>query len=143
MRRMTAPLFKKLSPNGQAPQQNKLGDAGYDLCASEHIIIEPGQIVKIKTGIAIELDPGTFGLILDRSSFGAIGLKVMGGVIDSNYRGEILVCILNTSINRYNFGIGDRCAQMVILNHGCREFVEANQLSDTDRGSQGFGASGR
>lgn len=97
---------------------------------------------KIKTGIALEIPDGHVGLICDRSGMGSKGFKVMGGVIDSIYRGDVTVCLTKVG-NSAKIKAGDKIAQIVILPIANPELVEVEELTDTARGEKGFGSSGR
>lgn len=150
--------FKKLDPKAKAPTKNNPQDAGYDLYALEDVEVK-GLIsnsimsnvisdyedyvpTKIKTGIALEIPDGHVGLICDRSGMGSKGFKVMGGVIDSIYRGDVTVCLTKVG-NSAKIKAGDKIAQIVILPIANPELVEVEELTDTARGEKGFGSSGR
>jgi dUTP pyrophosphatase len=116
--------------------------AGLDLycVAGEEIVA--GGVTKIPTGIHVEIPEGWVGLIRDRSSLGAKGISVLGGVIDSDYRGEIFVCLTKTS-GTYFFNPGDRIAQLVVVPHYVGQPTEVLSLSETARGEGGFGSTGK
>lgn len=134
--------YMKLHERGQAPTQGRDGDAGYDLYASHSHNCYKGVVTKVRTGIAVEIPEGMVGVIMDRSGMGAKGFKVMGGVIDSNYRGEVMVCLFNASQGTHRVEIGDRVAQMVVVPCSSEGFVEVTELTDSERGEKGFGSSG-
>jgi dUTP pyrophosphatase len=141
---------KRVAPNAKLPVRNNPNDAGLDLYALEKVEVDFGVVVKVKTGIAIELPPGTVGLILDRSSIGSKGIKVFGGVIDSDYRGEILVVLGRVATNwddnifePYTINEGDKIAQLVVLPILLPIPYEVSELTDTSRGVNGFGSSGQ
>jgi dUTP pyrophosphatase len=138
-------LIKKINELAIIPHRNKLSDAGLDLFSIDNVTIKSNQAVatKIKTGIAIEIPNGYFGLISDRSSIGSKLIKVMGGIIDSGYRGELIVCLVNLGINEYNINIGDKIAQLLIIPYNTSKIIEVNELSETERGDKGFGSSGQ
>jgi dUTP pyrophosphatase len=98
---------------------------------------------KIKTGIAFEISHEQYGQILDRSGMGSKLLKTLGGVIDSTYRGDVTVMMMNLSFKDYQIKKGDKIAQMVILPVNLTRPVKVNALTDTVRGVNGFGSSGR
>lgn len=98
---------------------------------------------KIKTGIALEIPKGQYGRISDRSGLGSKAIKVFGGTIDSSYRGDITVCLMNFSFFDYHIKAGDRVAQIIIQKYEKSELIEADELSVSDRGNNGFGSSGR
>lgn len=95
---------------------------------------------KIQTGIAVELSEQSVGLLKDRSSLGSKGIRVTAGVIDSDYRGEIIVCIYNGSKQYFTVQLGDKIAQMLILPILTPELILTSELTDTKRGSDGFGS---
>lgn len=119
--------------------------AGIDLHAVEQAYLHRSNtlVSKIATGIAIEIPEGYFGLIRDRSSFGSRGIVVCGGVIDSDYRGEILVCLKMIGGVDHSIEKGDKIAQLIILPVPQYELVECEELSETKRGDGGFGSTGR
>ena len=145
--------FKKLHADAVKPSQSRDFDAGYDLCCLEDVELYSGIPVKIPTGIAMEIPEGYVGLVWDRSGNGSKGIKVLGGVIDSTYRGEILVCLVNTcfakDIDGYQFNAyskmklpkGSKIAQILIQPVESILFEEVESLSTTDRGEKGFGSS--
>lgn len=143
--------YKKLHPDAKIIQP-RIGDAGYDLCSLEKYrlwsMIDDDMrgtcdnSIKVNTGIAIEIPKGYVGLIRDRSSFGAKGIIVCGGVIDSSYRGELIVCLRNVSENNYTINKGDKVAQLVIVLCNTPTLVEVNELDETERGDNGFGSTG-
>ena len=140
---------KKLRDNAVLPCRATEGSAGADLtaCIDEPIELMPGQLAKIPTGIAIELaDKGLAAFLFGRSGLGVkhgITLSNSVGVVDSDYRGEICVGLCNVSDKPYTIQPGERVAQMVIMPVICAQFIPADDLSDTERGSGGFGSTGR
>ena len=141
--------FVKLSPTAQAPVRGSEQAAGWDLYADisgDYISLYPGEVRKISTGIAIALPKGTFGAVFARSGLAtkkglAPANKV--GVIDSDYRGEIMVSLYNHSSSAQTIADGERVAQLVITPFLKVEYTEADELSDTVRGSGGFGSTGK
>jgi dUTP pyrophosphatase len=135
--------YKLFSPNAKAPFKTYASDAGFDLAALEDGSIQAGEIAKkINTGVGFELPTGLFGLVRDRSSLASQGLMVAGGVIDSDYRGEIIVMLHNLGKEPFNYRAGDRIAQVIILPSGFFTFVEAGTLDNTARAAGGFGSTG-
>lgn len=130
---------KLLNLSAQAPKRGNEFAAGYDLFTDSQQVLEPGSIVKIPTGVAIEIPIGFVGLILDRSSMGIKSCKVFGGVIDSDYRGEINVLILNFSRTPITLDRGSKVAQLVITKHLDYSVEVVQELTPTDRGDKGFG----
>jgi dUTP pyrophosphatase len=131
--------YKKLSLNAKKPER-ALASAGYDLFSTHVLTINPGCMGKIQTGIAVELSEQSVGLLKDRSSLGSKGIRVTAGVIDSDYRGEIIVCIYNGSKQYFTVQLGDKIAQMLILPILTPELILTSELTDTKRGSDGFGS---
>lgn len=121
------------------------GDAGIDLFANDNVTIQPEDRVTIPTGIRIELPKGTYGKIESRSGLAAKHkLDVCAGVIDSNYRGELLVCLENSSTTTaYDVLKGDRIAQLIVQKYEILEPVLVEQVAENKvRGTAGFGSSG-
>ena len=139
--------FKRLSPEARPPAQAHPGDAGYDLFASEAAILGPGQRASVGTGIAVAIPDGCAGLVLPRSGLArkhGIGLANAPGLIDSGYRGELRVLLLNTDRDEpFEIEPGDRIAQLVIVRHETPELLEVESLAASARGAGGFGSTGR
>jgi dUTP diphosphatase len=138
--------FVRLDPRAVVPTRAHPGDAGLDLCALEEARLEPGARAAIRTGIAVEIPRGTAGLVLPRSGLAArhgISLVNAPGLIDSGYRGELAVLLLNTDwTEAVVLAAGDRIAQLVLLDVHSPTLVEVDQLSGSERGTGGFGSSG-
>lgn len=136
---------KKLNPEAKLPTKNNITDAAFDLYALGYTHTPGSKVTKISTGIAIEIPEGYYGQIFDRSSMGVKGLTVFGGVIDSGYRGEIIVCLYNTADESswHTVAAGDKIAQMVLLPVPQVQVVEVQELEESDRGEKGFGSSGK
>ena len=139
--------IKKLNENAKMPTYGSPYSAGADLyaCIESDITIEPNQTVLVKTGLAMELDCGYVALIYARSGLAtkrglAPANKV--GVVDCDYRGEIMVALHNHSTELQTVSKDERIAQMVITPYITAEFEEADTLSDTVRGDGGFGSTG-
>ena len=139
---------KKLSPNAILPTYGSTEAAGADLyaCLEADVTINPGETAWISTGIAMEVPKGCAGLIYARSSLGvkrglAPANKV--GVIDSDYRGEIRVVLLNHGKETQTVSHGERIAQMIITPVVTPAYMEVAELTDTDRGAGGFGSTGK
>lgn len=135
--------IKKLNINATLPTRAHAEDAGLDLYALEEGVIGRFGSAMVSTGIALELRPGTVGLIADRSSVAKRGLKTVGGVIDSGYRGEVKILLRNLSDENQKVEKGERIAQMLILPIETPAVQEVETLSETSRGEGGFGSSGR
>ena len=129
------------------PTRAHQGDAGLDLYASESAHIGPGERWGVGTGVAIEIPEGHAGLVLPRSGLArehGIALVNSPGLIDSGYRGELWVLLLNTDpAETFKVEPGDRIAQLVIVPIGLAEPVEVEALAESSRGDGGFGSSGR
>ena len=139
---------KKLRENAKLPTYGTEFSAGADLyaCLGEDVTILPGETKKIPTGLAMEIPVGCAGLIYARSSLGtkrglAPANKV--GVVDSDYRGEFMIFLHNHGAEPQTIQHGDRVAQLLVTPVFTPGFVEADQLSDTVRGTGGFGSTGK
>lgn len=135
--------FKKMNPNAVIPKRGTIGAAGFDLTAIGLEVTE--TTLKFDTGIAVEIPPGYVGLVFPRSSICKTGLSLANsvGVIDSDYRGSISFVFYKgpTWIEPYSYG--DRIGQLVIVPIPEVEFVEAEELSETERGEGGYGSTGK
>jgi dUTP pyrophosphatase len=136
-----------LEDGAKLPTRAHEGDAGLDLYACEEAHIGPGERWSIGTGVALEIPEGHAGLVLPRSGLArkhGIALVNSPGLIDSGYRGEVRVLLLNTDpANTFKVEAGDRIAQLVIAPIALAEPVEVEALADSARGDGGFGSSGR
>ena len=135
---------KRLRKEAKLPSYAHPGDAGMDLFSVEEHTLVPGARAKIGTGISMEIPEGYVGLVWDKSSIAAThGLKHLGGVMDSGYRGEYIVTLVNLSDKEYVIKKGDKIAQLIIqkVEHG--EIVEVQELEDTSRGAGAFGSTGK
>lgn len=140
--------IKKLKDAAKIPTYGSEYSAGADLyaCTEADIEIEPGETVVVKTGIAMEIPVGYAGFIYARSGLAtkeglAPANKV--GVVDADYRGEIMVALHNHSKETRTVTAGERIAQMVIAPFLTAEFLPCEELSDTVRGEGGFGSTGK
>ena len=137
----------RLREDAVLPTRAHEGDAGLDLYACEPAHIGPGERWSVGTGIAVEIPDGHAGLVLPRSGLArehGIAIVNAPGLIDSGYRGEVSVLLLNTDpAETFRVQPGDRIAQMVVAPIAPVEPLEAIELSDTARGAGGFGSSGR
>jgi dUTP pyrophosphatase len=138
--------FRRLSPAARPPARAHDGDAGYDLHAAEAATIGPGERASVGTGIALAIPPGHAGLVLPRSGLAArhgIALVNAPGLIDSGYRGEVRVLLLNTDrAAPFEVAVGDRIAQLAVVRVEGPELEEAEELDATVRGEGGFGSTG-
>lgn len=136
--------IKKLVPEAKLPTFAHDTDAGMDLYALDTTTILAGARGLIKTGIAVAIPAGYVGLFWDKSGLSnKHGLKVVGGVIDAGYRGELLVGLLNTSSEDFKFEAGQKVAQMLIQKVEYPELVEVTELDETQRGEGKFGSTGQ
>ena len=134
---------KKITKGAQLPTKHNVNDAAFDLYASKSIEILSGTTSIAHTGICTEIPTGFFGKIESRSSIAKRGIFCTAGVIDSGYRGEIMIVMNNISKENYQINQGDRIAQMVIYRVENFEIIESKTLdNDLDRGG-GFGSSGK
>jgi dUTP pyrophosphatase len=137
--------FKKLDSKAQKPKFGKQGDAGADLVATSVDLSRDGQVVY-GTGIAVEIPEGMVGLVFPRSSVRNYNLSMANsvGVIDSGYRGEIMVTFNFNSRTPDNtiYQVSDRIAQLVIMPVPLIQYKEVDELSETQRGTDGHGSTG-
>lgn len=139
--------IKKLHPDAVIPKYAKYGDAGVDLTAISRdadlrSYVGSQDIITYKTGLAIEIPEGHVGLLFPRSSIYKQDLSLTNsvGVIDSGYRGEIMLKFRKSNYKEYE--VGDRVGQLIIVPYPQIEFEEVEELSDTERGDGGYGSSG-
>jgi dUTP pyrophosphatase len=122
--------IKKLNQDLPMPFQSYVGDAGMDVYASVYTVLMPGDCVAIPLGLFLEIPDGYYAYITDKSGLSIKHrLRTMGGVIDSNYRGEIHAGIINLSNTKYVFEVGDKVAQMIIQKTELCEFQEVRIIT--------------
>lgn len=138
--------IKKLAKGIKTPEYAKPGDAGIDLRSSEGVVISPGERKMVRCGFAIEIPEGFCGLVIPRSGLAAKhGITVLNspGLIDSGYRGEVCVILLNTDTSEpFEVAEGDRIAQLTIIEAPNVTLDCVEELNETQRGESGFGSSG-
>lgn len=135
--------IKLLHPDAVVPASAHPDDAGYDLCAIEDVSLYPGSRSLVKTGLAMAIPPGLYGRVAGRSGLALRqGLHVLGGVIDSAYRGEIGVVLINLGDRICMIEAGQRVAQLVIERCYYPRFLVVDELDETGRSSGGFGSTG-
>ncbi|MGO9960387.1 MAG: dUTP diphosphatase [Solirubrobacteraceae bacterium] len=138
--------FVRLDARATLPTRAHPGDAGLDLYALQAAVLEPGERASIPTGIAVEIPAGQAGLVLPRSGLAARhGISVVNapGLIDSGYRGELRVLLLNSDRHsRFELAAGARIAQLVLVRIELPTPVEVSALGDSERGQGGFGSTG-
>lgn len=139
--------FRRLDPAATIPTRANPGDAGLDLYALGGGSIPPGGREMVGTGVAVAIPDGCAGLVTPRSGLAAkhgIAIVNAPGVIDSGYRGELRVILLNTDPEaEFNWSAGDRIAQLLIVPVALPSAVEVEELPDSTRDTGGFGSSGR
>ena len=137
--------IKLLNESAILPQKQHDSDAGYDLFSIEDLILKPNEIHKVKTGIAIQIPTNYGGLVLPRSGLSSkhgISLINTPGLIDSGYRGELLIPLINHSVNEYEIDKHERIAQLILIESPEVNIEVASDLDDSDRDSKGFGSTG-
>lgn len=136
---------RRLRPEAVVPHRAYHGDAGLDLTACERIVLEPGERAVVPTGLAVAIPEGYAGFVQPRSGLAARnGLTIVNtpGLVDSGYRGELLVVLLNTDReDAFTVEPGMRIAQLVVLPVPALEPVEVEELPESVRGVRGFGSS--
>ncbi len=125
------------------PTKENPSDAGIDIYANESYTLRPGERHTFGTGVAVEIPDGYVALFWDRSGLGSKGIHRLAGVVDSGYRGEWKVVLLNTTDEPYEIKKGDKMVQCVVQKFEPVDIQEVDELSDTERGKGGFGSSGR
>jgi dUTP pyrophosphatase len=135
----------RLLDTGVAPAYAKPGDAGADLSACEDLTLAPGERALVRTGVALAIPDGCAGMVHPRSGLAARhGISIVNapGTIDSGYRGEILVNLVNLGTEPFRVCAGDRIAQLLIVPVIRAEFVTVDSLPESERGETGHGSSG-
>ena len=139
--------IRRLREDAVLPERAYAGDAGLDLAACERHELGPGERAVIGTGLAVAIPEGYAGFVQPRSGLAARhGLSVVNapGLIDSGYRGEVRVLLLNTDRDEpFEVAVGDRIAQLLLVAHAEPELDEVAGLADSARGAGGFGSTGR
>jgi dUTP pyrophosphatase len=143
---VTELLVARLRDDAFLPAQAYDGDAGLDLAACEHAELGPGERAVVGTGVAVVIPEGHAGLVLPRSGLAARhGLTIVNapGLIDSGYRGEVKVILLNTDVREpFTIEPGMRIAQLVLVEAASVRLVEVEELPESERGAAGMGSSG-
>lgn len=133
--------FKQLDPRAVLPRRGSALAAGLDICAIEDVEIQPKQRAMARTGLAIAIPPGFYGRVAPRSGLAAkIGLDVLAGVIDSDYRGEICCILYNTGDEPILLPAGSKICQLIVEQIITPEATWVNDLEETARGAAGFGS---
>jgi len=137
--------IRRVRPDAVIPSQGDDGDAGLDLSACEGVTLAPGERAVVSTGLAVEIPDGYAGFVQPRSGLASrhgIGIVNSPGLVDSGYRGEIRVVLLNTDRSEpFTVEPGMRIAQLVVLPVPAVRLVEVDELQTSERGARGFGSS--
>jgi dUTP pyrophosphatase len=138
-------VVRRLHPDAILPVRAYENDAGLDLASVEERLLRPGERALVGTGLAVEIPPGYAGFVQPRSGLAARhGLTLVNapGLIDSGYRGEIRVVLLNTDESTpFHVAVGMRIAQLVVVPVAAVRIVEREELAGSERGARGFGSS--
>jgi len=145
----SVPLFdfsvkvKRIHPAAKLPARGTNRSAGADLSCLEAFTLGPGERKLVPTGLAVEIPPGWYGRVAPRSGLAANhGVDMLAGVIDSDYRSEVKVLLINFGAEPVSFDAGERIAQLIIERAAVCDYIWADELSDTERGG-GFGSTGK
>ncbi len=134
---------QKLAPDATLPTKNSPSDAGIDIYTNETYTLQPGERHMFTTGIACAFPEGYVGLLWDRSGLGSKGIHRFAGVIDSGYRGEWKVILCNLTSEPFEIKEGDKIIQCIVQKFEPTEISEVTNLEESERGTNGFGSSGR
>ena len=136
---------RRLREDAHLPHQAYEGDAGFDLAACEHVVLAPGERAVVATGIAVEIPQGYAGFVQPRSGLAArhgVGVVNSPGLIDSGYRGEIRIVLINTDREEaFVVDAGMHIAQLVVAPVAAVRMIEVAELAASERGARGFGSS--
>lgn len=136
--------FRRLHEDAKLPRRGSRFAAGLDLCSTVDVVIPAGGRAAIGTGLAVSIPDGFYGRVAPRSGLAVRhGLDVLAGVIDSDYRGEILCALINHGEEPVEIKAGMRVAQLIIEAISRPEAIWADELDETERGTEGFGSTGR
>ncbi|MGI8607273.1 MAG: dUTP diphosphatase [Gaiellaceae bacterium] len=142
---MTELPVRRLRPEARLPNRAYEGDAGLDLAACERFELAPGERKLVSTGLAVAIPSGHAGFVQPRSGLAAQhGITIVNapGLVDSGYRGELQICLLNTDRERtFRAEAGERVAQLVVLPVAVLRPTEVEELPESERGERGFGSS--
>ena len=135
--------FKKLRESAILPRYAHSEDAGFDLFSLENYTLKPRERHVFNIGLASEIPPGYFVMLKPKSGLAAKGgIDVLAGVIDSSYRGEWGVVLINSGEQPFEFKVGDKICQGILLEIDQAEIMQVEDLSETERGEAGFGSTG-
>lgn len=136
--------FERLHPLAILPIRSSEGAAGLDLHTVERVSVSSGARAAVRTGLAVEIPRGFYGRVAPRSGLALhMGIDVMAGVIDSDYRGEIVCLLVNLGGAVVSFDAGDRIAQLIVETIVLPQPIWSDKLLNTDRDDRGFGSSGK
>ncbi len=134
---------KRLAKNATLPTKDDQADAGIDVYTNESRTLKPGEVHAFSTGISVAIPTGYVALLWDRSGLGSQGIHRLAGVIDSGYRGEWKVVLLNTTKKSFKINAGQKIIQCLVQKYEPVKIKEVKKLPASKRGSKGFGASGQ
>jgi dUTP pyrophosphatase len=135
--------FFLLNKSARLPVYDYDDDAAFGIFSSEEKKLKPGEIYPYSTGIVSEIPKNHFVSFRDRSSMGLKGIHVLGGVVDSGYRGEWKVILINLGRKDYKISVGDKIAQGILQEAYQVKIVKFKNISGTERGDRGFGSTGK
>jgi len=136
--------IKKIDGNAKVPSYAHEGDAGMDIYSNEDLMLKAGERSLISTGIAMEIPKGYVGLVWDKSGLATkYGIKTKAGVVDSGYRGEVKIALINLGKEDFRIEKGMKIAQMLIQEVHSPKIIEVDELDDSSRGHGGFGSTGK
>jgi dUTP pyrophosphatase len=142
--RAPVPLPACVGESGSLPEYSTTGAAGADLRASEAVTIAPGARTAVPTALRLQIPAGHVGLVWPRSGLAVRhGIDTLAGVVDSDYRGEVRVVLVNHGDEPFRIEKGDRIAQLLVQRVERATFAAVPTIDETDRGEGGFGSSGR
>jgi dUTP pyrophosphatase len=141
---MSASVEVRVEGERGVPEYGSAAAAGADLKASSDVVLAPGERAAVPTGLHLEIPDGHVGLIWPRSGLAVKhGIDTLAGVVDSDYRGEVRVVLINHGPEPFVIRAGDRVAQLLVQKVERVAFVQAETISQTGRGAGGFGSTGR
>jgi dUTP pyrophosphatase len=133
---------KKIHPEAKLPVYGHPGDAGFDLFSCVDLVLGPGEVKAVPTGLKMAIPRGFVGLIWDKSGISLKGVHKLAGVVDAGYRGEVQVVMINLGREAYAIKTGMKIAQMLVQPVQEVAIRETDDLDDTSRGEGGFGSTG-
>jgi dUTP pyrophosphatase len=134
---------KRIQEDAKLPAYSHPGDAGLDLFSSADLVLKSGEVIPVPTGIKMAVPPGYVGLIWDKSGISLAGVHRLAGVVDSGYRGEVKVVMINLGDTSFSIKKGMKIAQMLVQPVNSVGVTEVEELEDTTRGENGFGSTGK